>query len=332
MKAPVVRRREFITLLGGAAAAWPLVAEAQQQGPPVIGWLSSRTAQTDAAVLPAFHRGLNARGYVEGQTVTLEYRWADSQLERLSGFAADLVDRRVAVVIAVGSGTLATQLMQTLSPSTPTIFIVGNDPVQSGLVTSINRPGGNVTGVSAYFQLLGAKRVGLLLELLPRAKAVTLLEDPNADSFLERADVQKAAAALGKELKVLNARSDRELDDAFAQLGQSQTQALLVATSPFYFSRAREIVARAARYVVPTLYFRREFATAGGLMSYGSNADDNYRILGDYAGRILKGAKAGDLPVQQPTKFELVINLQTAKALGLPVPLTLQVAADEVIE
>ena len=327
-----MNRRDVIALLGGAAAGWPFAARAQQTGVPVIGWLSGRTAETDALVLPAFRQGLNTHGYVEGRNVTVEYRYAGGQFDRLPALAADLVNRSVAVIVGVGSGGgQGARLLKAATTTIPILFNTGNDPVATGLVSSLSRPGGNITGVTSFFSLLGSKRLGLLRELAPGATTIAVLANP-ASIDTELTDVREAARALGQEVNVLSAGTGGELATVLASLPRIRADALLVTTNPFFFVRANEIIAYAARHGVPALYFRREFAAAGGLMSYGSNPEDSYRIVGDYAGRILKGAKPGDLPVQQPTKFELVLNLRTARVLGIAVPPTLLASADEVIE
>jgi putative tryptophan/tyrosine transport system substrate-binding protein len=326
-----VRRREFITLLG-SAAAWPVAADAQQAAMPLIGYLSGRNSDTDAIVLAAFRQGLNDQGYIEGRNVTVEYRWADGQYDRLPELAVDLVRRPVALIIAVGAG-IQTRVAQAVGGTIPIVFLFTVDPVQDGLVPNLNRPTRNITGVIGFLGQLGEKRLGLLHELLPGATTIALLVNPTAvGSKPETADVQKAAHALGVQVEILNASTEGELDAAFASLAQIRANTLLIATDPFFFTRARQIVVLAARHSVPTLYFRREFTAAGGLMSYGSNAAENYRVLGDYAGRILNGAKPGDLPIQLATTYELIINLKTAKALGITVPPNLLAAADEVIE
>jgi putative tryptophan/tyrosine transport system substrate-binding protein len=328
-----MKRREFITLLGGTAAAWPLAAGAQQPTMPVVGWLSSRNSETDALVLPAFRQGLNAQGYIEGRNVTVEYRWADGQYDRVPEFAVDLVRRSVALIVAVGSaGTLETRVAQAVGTTIPIVFLFSEDPVQERIVPNINRPAGNITGVIGFLGQLGPKRLGLLHDLLPHATTIAVLANPSAMSVSEATDLPEAARALGVQVKILNASTARDLDVAFASLAQTGTDAVLVATDPFFFTRANQIVALAARYSVPALYFRREFTAAGGLMSYGSSAAENYRVLGDYAGRILNGAKPGDLPVQLAAKYELIINLKTARTLGLEVPPGLSASADEVIE
>jgi putative ABC transport system substrate-binding protein len=327
-----LQRREFITLLGGAAAAWPLAARAQQPM-PVIGWLSGRTSETDALVQPAFRQALNAQGFVEGRNVAFEYRWADGQYDRLPALAADLARRPVDVVVAVGTDVQGLRAAQVASPRTPIVFIIGEDPVTSGLVSSLNRPGGNLTGVLALLSQPVPKRLGLLRELLPRATTIAVLMNPAVDARRDlQSQAEEAARAVGLQTKILSASTDRELDASFASLGQIRADALFVLVDPFLFSRANQIIAAAARLMLPASYFRREFVTAGGLMSYGSNTEEGYRVLGDYTGRVLKGVKPGDLPIQQPSKLDLVINLKTAKALGLAIPPSLLAIADEVIE
>jgi putative ABC transport system substrate-binding protein len=318
-----MRRREFIAGLG-SAAAWPVVARAQQAAMPVIGWLSGRNPETDAHVLPAFRRGLNRQGYVEGQNVTIEYRWADTQFDRLPALAADLVRRQVAVLVVAGAGPRGSY--QAVQAITTTIPIV----MASGFSDIARRPGGNVTGVYAVFGDLGGKRIGLLHDLLPRATTIAVLI-LNA-SNKERTDAQEAARVLGLQIKILIAGTDRELDAALASLAQMRPDALMVGTGALLFTRADKIVAAAEQLAIPAMYFRREFAEAGGLMSYGTNTDENFQVMGEYTGRILKGEKPGDLPIQQPTRFEFVINLKTAKALGLTIPETLLATADEVIQ
>jgi putative ABC transport system substrate-binding protein len=320
----MMRRRQFIAGLG-SAAAWPAVARAQQRPIPVVGWLSGRNSETDAYVLPAFRRGLNSQGYVEGRNVTIEYRWSDAQDDRLPALAADLVRRQVAVIAAVGgtaSGVRAVQAITTMIP------------IVSAAVTpdsvSFRRPGGNVTGVYAGFGELGGKRIGLLRDLLPRATTIAVLS--TTGSSREETDAQEAARVLGLQIKFLIAGTDRQLDAALASLAQMRPDALTIVGGPLFFTRMNKIVAVAEQLAIPAMYFRREFALAGGLMSYGTNADENFRVMGEYTGRILKGEKPGDLPIQQPTRFELVINLKTAKALGLTIPETLLATADEVIQ
>jgi len=328
----MMKRREFITLLGGAAATWPLAARAQQQQLPVIGILSSRSQATDALLLAVIRQGLNDTGFVEGRNVSIEYRWADGNYNRLAAFAADLVGRKVAVIVTIG-GDVAALAAKAATATLPVVFTVATDPVRSGLVSSLHRPGGNLTGHSGFLTEVEPKRFGLLRELLPDATSIGVLVNPNVayiDAQLN--DIRSSAASIGREIVILNASTIAEIDAAFATLRQMRTDVLSVAVDPFFFDRASQIVVLAARHAMPALYFRREFAAVGGLMSYGSNAAEGYRVLGVYAGRILKGEKPGDLPIQLPTKFELVINLSTARALGVDVPAQLLARADEVIE
>jgi len=330
-----VRRRKFITLLGGAAAAWPLAARAQQPATmPVIGWLSTRSAATDALVLPVFRQALNEQGYVEGRDVRIEYRYAGGQLDRLPALAADLVrNRSVAIAIAIGDGAQGARAVQAINAAVPIVGIFGPDPVKDGLVPNLNRPGGNVTGVRVFQSALVPKRLGLLHELLPHSTVLAVLVNPLQDTAATQTrDVQETARTLGLQTQIINAATEQDLDVAFASLAQMRPDALFITVSPFFFTRMNQIVTSVARLSLPASHFRREFVTAGGLMSYASNTVDTYRVLGDYAGRILKGEKIGDLPIQQPTKFQLVINLRTAKALGLTIPPTLLTLADEVIE
>jgi putative tryptophan/tyrosine transport system substrate-binding protein len=327
-----LRRRQFITLLGGAAAAWPLAASAQQQQLPVIGILSSRSPATDALLLAVIRQGLNDTGFVEGRNVSIEYRWAEGNYNRLVALAADLVGRKVAVIVTIG-GDVAALAAKAATATLPVVFTVATDPVRSGLISSLHRPGGNLTGHSAALTEMERKRLGLLRELRPDATSIGVLVNPNVayiDAQLN--DIRSSAASIGREIVILNASTIAEIDAAFATLRKMRAEALSVAVDPFFFDRASQIVVLAARHAVPALYFRREFAAVGGLMSYGSNAAEGYRVLGVYAGRILKGEKPGDLPIQLPTKFELVINLSTARALALEVPPTLLARADEVIE
>jgi putative ABC transport system substrate-binding protein len=327
-------RRRFIGLLGGAAAsaACPLAARAQQSALPVIGFLSSRSLDADAQLVTAFRQGLNDGGFVEGRNVTFEYGWAEGQYDRLPALAAAFVSKPVAVLVSTG-GTVSARAAKAATKTIPVVFTTGDDPVKVGLVDSLNRPGGNVTGITTSFVEAVSKRVGLLHELLPKASEIALLVNPSSPTAEpEAAEVQAAAGVIGQRVEVLKAVTDRDIDAAFASLERKRTDALLISVDPFFYTRADQLVALAARQAVPTLYFRREFAVAGGLMAYGSNFAEFFRVVGVYTARILKGAKPGDLPVQQPTKFELVINLKTAKALGLDVPATLLARADEVIE
>jgi putative tryptophan/tyrosine transport system substrate-binding protein len=327
-----MKRRDFITLLGGAAAAWPLAVRAQQAAMPVIGFLSTRTPNESAHLVAAFRRGLAENGYLEGQNVALEYRWALGQYDRLPALATELVRRPVAVVASVG-GDPAAQAAKAATATIPIVFEVGTDPIKLGLVTSYNRPGGNATGINMLTSALEAKRLGLLRELVPQAAALGVLLNPNWPAAASQlSDVEEAARAIGVQTHVLRASTDGEIDKAFASIAQHRIPALAVASDPFFTSRRDKLAALAARHAVPAMYPFRDYAVAGGLMSYGIDLPEVYRQVGLYAGRVLKGAKPADLPVMQPTKFELVINLKTAKALGLTLPDKLLVAADEVIE
>jgi putative ABC transport system substrate-binding protein len=326
-----LKRREFITLLGGAAA-WPLAARAQQRAFPVIGLLSSRSRAVDAPLIAVIRQGLNETGFVDGQNVAFDYRWAEGQYDRLAGLAADLVRRQVAVIVTIG-GEVSAVVAKAATATIPIVFATGSDPIRSGLVTSLNRPGGNITGVSTFQVQMEPKRLELLRELLPHATTTAVLVNQNNPAAEIRLnDIQTAARSVGQEINILNASTIRDIDTAFAKLAQMRADALLVASDPFFFTRAAQLVVLAARHAIPSLYSRREFVAAGGLMTYTANYDESYRLLGVYAARILKGEKPGDLPIQRPTKFELVINLSTAKALGLDVPPTLLARADEVIE
>jgi ABC-type uncharacterized transport system substrate-binding protein len=327
-----MKRREFILALGGAAAAWPLAARGQQRGLPVIGLLSSRSAATDTPFIAVIRQALNERGFVEGQNVVIDYRWADGQYDRLPAMASEMVRRQVAVIVTIG-GELSGLAAKAATATIPIVFVSGTDPVAIGLVTSLNRPGGNITGSSGLLSEQMAKRLGLLQELVPKAPLIGVLVNPSYSGFdLQLQQLQEAAGTLRQELHVENARTEREIGAAFEAIIQRRASAILVGNDPFFFNRATQFVVLAARHAIPTLYFRREFAAAGGLMSYGSDIPELYRTLGVYAARILKGEKPGDLPVQLPTKFELVINLMTAKTLGIDVPTTLLARADEVIE
>jgi putative tryptophan/tyrosine transport system substrate-binding protein len=324
-------RREFITLLGGTAAAWPLAARAQQPAMPVIGFLNSLSAER-WPYMAAFRQGLKEAGYVEGQNVSIEYRWADGHYDRLPALAVDLVRRRVDLIAATG-GDPSALAAKAATTTTPIVFNVAEDPVKDGLVASLNRPGGNMTGVSILTASLEAKRLELLHELIPNAAVIGVLVNPNfSEAETQLKVVQAAANKLGRQIRVLNVSTEREIDPAFAELIQHPIDALLVVSDPFFFAVREKLIALAARHTVPMIAFIREFTVAGGLMSYGTRLSDAYRQMGVYSGRILKGDKPADLPIVQPTRFELVINLKTAKALGISVPQTLQVAADEVIE
>jgi putative ABC transport system substrate-binding protein len=330
-----MRRRAFISLLSGAAASsltWPLAARAQQPAMPVIGFLNGQSPRSFVPHLAAFHQGLKQTGYVEGRNVAIEYRWAEGQGDRLPALAADLVQRQVAVISTTG-GLGSALAAKAATATVPIVFNIGGDPVKAGLVTSLNRPGGNVTGTSWFNAEVAAKRLGLLHELAPAAGIVAMLVNPrDPDAGTQLADLQDAARVLGRRVVVLNAATVGEIDAAFAALVQQRAAALVVASDAFYLNRRDQIIALAARHAVPAIYSNREFITAGGLMSYGNNLLDAYRRNGIYAGRILKGDKPGDLPVDQSTRFELVINLETVKALGLDLPLSLQIRVDEVIE
>jgi ABC-type uncharacterized transport system substrate-binding protein len=325
-----MRRREFIMLLGSAVAAWPLAARAQQPALPVIGLLSG--TDREASQVEAIWRGLNEVGYVEGHNVAIEYRWADGHLDRLPALAADLVRRQVAVIVAIQSAA-APLAAKAATTTIPIVFSIGGDAVKLGLVSSLNRPGGNVTGTSFLYNTLAPKRLELLHELVPNATVIGLLVNPkNPASEFETSDVEVAARALGLKVVAQSARNNDDIDAAFASFVQQRVNALTFAADAVFSSRRDQIIALAARHAVPTMYFAREFTAAGGLMSYGGDMTNAYRLTGIYEGRILKGEKAADLPTQQATKVELVINLRTAKALGITFPITLLGRADEVIE
>jgi putative ABC transport system substrate-binding protein len=322
-----MRRRDFITLLGTAATAWPLVARAQQPTMPVIGFLRSATLADATNLMTAFRQGLKETGYVEGQNVATEYRSAENDRDKLTALVKDFIHRPVAVIVGNLVAALAAKAAST---TVPIVFATGSDPVKDGLVTSLNRPGGNVTGVSFFSATLGAKRLEQLRQLVPSATTIAVLATPETSEDLR--DVEAAAQAFGQQLIVISATNASEIEAAFATFVQRGAGALITTSGAFTFSHREEIVALAARYTLPASYGVREFATAGGLMSYAASITDAYRQVGMYAGRILKGEKPGDLPVILSTKFEFVINLKTAKTLGLKVPLIMQMTADEVIE
>jgi putative tryptophan/tyrosine transport system substrate-binding protein len=328
----MMRRREFVTLLGGAAVSWPLVARAQQPAMPVIGFLYPGSPDANASRLGGFRQGLKDAGFAEGENLAVEYRWAYNQMHRLPELAADLVHRHVAVIAV--TGVTATSAVKAASATIPVVFSTGADPVKLGLVASLNRPGGNVTGISFSSSELVAKRLELLRELVPTATRVAVLVSPANAAITETTlrDVQSAARAVGLQIRVLNADTSREIDAAFGSFERERPEALFVGPGPFFADRRVHLALFASRYTVPATYSTREFVEAGGLMSYGASLTDAYRQVGVYAARILKGTKPADLPVLQPTKFEFVINLLAARALGLEVPPTLLARADEVIE
>ena len=326
-------RREFITLLGGAAIAWPLVARAQQSTMPVIGFLGSASSDLWASRLRTFHQGLSETGYVEGRNVAIEYRWAQGQNDHLPQMAADLGRRQVTVIAAPGS-TPATLAAKAATAVIPIVFEIAADPVQLELVASLARPGGNITGVTSLNAEVGPKRLELLHELVPTATVIGLLVNPTNPNLAEPTtkNLQAAAGTLGLQVHVLHASSDAEVDAVFATLLRLRAGALVIGADPFFSSRLEQLAALTVRHAVPTVYQTREFTAAGGLMSYGASFTDTFRAVGIYTGRILRGDKPADLPVQQTTKVELFLNLKTAKALGLEVPRTLIARADEVIE
>jgi ABC-type uncharacterized transport system substrate-binding protein len=326
-----MRRRDFVLALGGATVAWPLAARAQQ-APPVIGFLGTGAASEWSAYVAAVRQGLAEAGYEDGRNLKIEFRWAEGQGSRLPELASALGSRAPAAIVA-SVGIAAARAVKAASPGIPTVFVMGGDPVGLGMVASLNRPGGNVTGISFQLNVLAAKRVGLLRELLPTAIVLGLLvnpSNPNAES--DTREAQAAARSLGQQTHVVHVRSGSDFDAAFASLVERGAAALFVASDPLFLSRRDRLVMLAAAHRLPAIYDRRELAAAGGLISYGSNFADAHRLVGGYVGRILKGEKPGDLPVVQATKFELVLNLKTAKALGLEVPDKLLALADEVIE
>jgi putative tryptophan/tyrosine transport system substrate-binding protein len=329
MAAGGIGRRQFISALGGVAVSWPLAARAQQ---PVVGYLALRSSGESALLVSAFHQGLKETGYVEGQNLAIEYRWAEGHYDRLPIFAADLVARKVAVIVT-GGGNASALAAKNATSTIPVVFETGADPVETHLVVSFARPGGNLTGASILVAGLNPKRFELLSELVPRAGVIALLVNPNysgVEGIIR--EVQDAAGAKGVQLAILKATTENEIDVAFATLNQLRSGALVVANDPLFSTQREQLVSLASRYAVPTIYPFREFATTGGLISYGPRLSVVYHLLGTYTGKILAGASPTDLPVQRPTALDLVINLKTAKTLGITVPQTLQVAADEVIE
>ena len=326
-----MRRREVLSALA-AAAVVSVRAAGAQPALPVVGFLSGRSRVETGGLLTDFHRGLAEAGFPEGERVRLEYRWADGHYERLPALAAELVERRVAMIVTAG-GNVTALAAKAATPSIPIVFVAGGDPISTGLVTSLSRPAGNVTGVSLFIDALGPKRLEFLRELVPKARSIAILVNPqNPASTAETHDVQTRSRASGVELQIVHAVAEADLAPAFATMASHGIDGLFVANDPFFVDARGRLAHMAAERSIPAIYFSREFVQAGGLMSYGASIGESYHKAGLYAGRILKGDKPADLPVLQPTKFELVVNLNAAKALGIPVPLTLQAQADEVIE
>jgi putative tryptophan/tyrosine transport system substrate-binding protein len=327
-----MRRRELIVLLGGASAAWPFVARAQQSAVPGIGYLHSASSDTFASLTADFRTGLEDAGFIEGRTVTIEYRWAEGRYDRLPALAAELVNSRVDVIFATGS-TAPALAAKAATSTIPIVFVAGGDPIRVGLVPSLSRPGGNVTGITFIASLLVPKRLEILYQLIPSATAIAALVNPNyPDVDLQMRELQDAGAAIKQGIHVVRAGTESDIGAAFATLAQQHADALLVANDPFFASQRDQIVALATRHAIPVIYSGREFVAAGGLIGYGASLADAYRQGGIYTGRVLKGAKPADLRVLQPTTFELVINLKTAKSLGLTIPQSILARADEVIE
>lgn len=327
-----MRRRDFITLMSGVAVTWPIAVPAQQGGAiPVIGYLGSSSLESAQDQLAGFRRGLEEEAFFDGSNVRIEQRWSDGHYDRLPKLAAELAGRKLDLIL--GAGLPATLAAKAATAQIPIVFVMGADPVTSGVVASLNRPGGNITGISQYYGALGGKRLELLRDIVPAAAIIAVLTDtnnPNSEAHLS--DVENVARVKQQKIVIGAAGNEAEIDVAFTKFVGAQADALLVADDPLFGANRKKIVALAAQFRLPTIYYTREFVSDGGLISYGSSTLENYRLAGTYAGRIIKGAKAADLPVSQPTKFELVINLKTAKALSLAVPQSLLVAADEVIE
>lgn len=326
-----MRRRDFIRLIG-TAVPWSFAARAQQSPPTVIvGYLGSSSLATSDVQLAGFRRGLEEKSLLEGRDLAIEYRWSDGRYDQLPPLATDLIDRKVLVILA--GGLPAALAAKAVTSTVPVVFVMGADPVTSGIVPSLSRPGANITGISQYYGALGGKRLELLHEIVPAAAIVAVLTDPNnPNSESHLSDVQNAARATGQKIVVAHARNEVEVDAAFARFASEQANALLVADDPFFTVNRKKIIALAAQARLPAIYYTREYATDGGLISYGSSTYENYRLAGGYVARIIKGTKPADLPVLQPTKFELVINRHTAETLGVSVPQTLQATADEIIE
>ena len=327
-----MRRREFITLLGGTTATWPLAARAQQGAVPVIGWLSARSPAEAASVLQAFRQGLGQVGYFEGKNVTIEYRWAEGRYDRLPALAAELVSRQVTVIAATG-GEVSPLAAKAATTAIPIVCTLGGDPVETGLVASLNRPGGNITGTTIMALEMASKRLDLARQLVPNATVIAMLINPTfPTASAEAREVQDAARSLGTEINVLNGSTESEIDVAFTTIVEQKNGALIIGTDPFLVGQRDQLVRLAARHMIPTIYFLREFVEAGGLMSYGPNIANGYRQAGVYTGLILNGANPAVLPIVRPTQFQIYLNLKTAKALGLQIPPLLLALADEVIE
>jgi putative tryptophan/tyrosine transport system substrate-binding protein len=328
----MMKRREFITLLGGAAAAWPIAARAQQPKLPVIGFMSSRSAKDSVELLQSFHRGLREAGYVEGQNVAIEHRWAEGRYERLPELAAELVNRQVAVIAAFGGGPSA-RAAKAATLTIPIVISIGDDPIEAGFVKSLNRPDGNITGVMLFTSVIGSKRLGLLRELVPQGGAIALLANlATTSGQTQKRDIEKTAHEIGQRLVVMDARTDDDFDKAFATFARERVAALMVAADPFFDTRRDRIIELVAKHRWPAIYQFRDYVLAGGLMSYGASILETYFQNGVYVGRILGGAKPADMPILLPTKFELVINMKTANAIGVAIPPGVLAIADEVIE